>query len=88
MVTSAQFQKRGLPDAFELIILEGDEKPQPEDNEHFVSLEFADCRSVPSCCVKQYSSSQSQKDGVCSKLISKAFQAATVSLEENVVARR
>ena len=42
-----QFQKRGLPHAHILIILDPDDKPAPEEYDNYVSAEFPDIRRNP-----------------------------------------
>lgn len=69
-----QFQKCGLPHAHILIIVDGDEKPQPEDYNQYVSAELSDPdrqprlfhRVVPSM-VHGPCGSKCERDGVCSK---------------------
>ncbi|CAN0273274.1 unnamed protein product, partial [Scytosiphon promiscuus] len=90
-----EFQKRGLPHAHILIIVDGDEKPQPEDYDQYVSAELPNPDSQPRLFHRVVSSmvhgpcgSNCQRDGVCSKSYPRDFQDETISSEDGYAVYR
>ena len=90
-----QFQKRGLPHAHILIIVDADDKPQPEHYDRYVSAELPDpdrqprlFHRVASIMVHGPCGSKCQRDGVCSKRYPKDFQAEKISSEDGYAVYR
>mgnify|MGYP001088332089 CR=1 FL=1 len=86
-----EFQKRGLPHAHILLILDGPDKPRtPDDYDRHVRAELPDEKEEPELfkavvenmlhgpCGKNYRNAPCMVDGKCSKGFPKPFQEARV----------
>jgi len=86
-----EFQKRGLPHAHILLILDGPDKPRtPDHYDQYVCAELPDEKSEPKLfkavvdnmlhgpCGENYPNAPCMVDGKCSKHFPKAFQEARI----------